>query len=96
MSDVFFFFILSNILSCSVCLLLNRSLDNIRNMKTLINYWLAHQSKSICSVQENLAPRSNEKHLMSDTQDEGGRSRAQPFLALKGKLSLFGTDYYED
>ena len=30
---------------------------------------------------------------MFDTQDEGGRSRPHPFLAVKEKLSLFAADY---
>lgn len=65
-------------------------------METLSNEWLAHQRKVVGAALENLAPRSNEKHLMFDTQDEGGRSRAHPFLAVKAKLALLGTDYYED
>lgn len=67
--------------------LLNRSLDNIRNMKTLINDWLAHQRKSFCTVQGYLTLRSNEKHLMFDTQDEGGRSRTFQFVGCEGKNS---------
>lgn len=48
-------------------------------------------------VQEYPARCSNEKHLKFDTQDAGGRSRADPLLAEKGKkVSLLGADYGED
>lgn len=81
---------------CVCVFLLNKSLDSMRNVKSLINDWLAHQRNGVCTVQEYLASRSNEEHLMFDAQDEGGRSRAHPFLAEKGKLALFGPDYFED
>lgn len=63
----------------------NKSLDNARNTKTLINDWLAHQRRSVGAVQEDLARRSDEKHLMFDTQDEGGRSGAHPFFGCGGR-----------
>lgn len=67
-------------------------------MKALINDWLTHQRKKKTSAPFRSISLcvSNEKHLMFDTQDEGGRSRAHPFWAVKEKLTLSGADYCED
>ncbi len=54
-------------------------------MKTLINDWLTHQRRGVCTVQEDLAPRFNEKHLMFDTQDEGGEEQGSSIFGGGGK-----------
>lgn len=57
-------------------------------MKTWINDWRAHQRKGVRTVQERLARRPNEKHLMFDTQDKEGGAGLIRFWLPREKLAL--------
>ena len=57
-------------------------------MKTWINDWRAHQRKAVCTVQEYLARRPNEKHLMFDTQDKEGGAGLIHFWLRREKLAM--------